>query len=99
MGAGFSVGVSLTELVLYLFSKSSTTFYTAITNKGLQLYFRGKQAGIVGTKRKYRLKNLGFSLERIYALDLTKNKRQQELERIITSRTQELDTNREEQEL
>lgn len=53
--------------------------------KGLQLYFRGKQAGIVG-KKKYRLKILGFSLERIQALGIEPKKRVKELNRIVDKR-------------
>lgn len=53
----------------------------------MKLYFRGNQPGIIAN-RKYRLKSLGYSLERIQALNLSKNLRQQELNRIIASRMQ-----------
>ncbi|WP_339810423.1 hypothetical protein [Zunongwangia profunda] len=53
--------------------------------QGLQLYFRGKQAGIV-RKRKYRLNTLGFSMERIQALSIEPNKRAKELNKIVDNR-------------
>lgn len=70
-----------------MFSRATSQqgFYTALEKQGLQLYFRGKQAGIVG-KRKYRLKTLGFSLERIQALSIEPNKRAKELNRIVDNR-------------
>jgi hypothetical protein len=58
----------------------------------LELYFRGNQPGIIAN-RKYRLKSLGFSLERIQALNLTKNLREQELNKIIASRMQKIKDN------
>lgn len=58
----------------------------------MELYFRGNQPGIIAN-RKYRLKSLGFSLERIQALNLTKNLREQELNKIIASRMQKIKDN------
>lgn len=72
---------------MYHKATSEKDFYTRIKDKGLTLYFRGKQAGVIG-KRKYRLRTLGYSLERIQALNLTHNKRQQELNRIVAHRNQ-----------
>lgn len=66
-------------------AKSEVDFYEKLKEGGLKLYFRGNQPGIIAN-RKYRLKSLGFSLERIQALNLSKNLRQQELNRIIESR-------------
>ncbi|MBN8640682.1 MAG: relaxase/mobilization nuclease domain-containing protein [Flavobacteriales bacterium] len=68
-------------------AKSESDFYERLKANKLELYFRGNQPGIMA-KRKYRLKSLGFSLERIQALNLSKNLRQQELNRIIASRMQ-----------
>lgn len=69
----------------YSKAKSQEAFYTLIKEAGLEVYFRGNRPGIKG-KRKYRLQNLGYSLERLQALDLQKNKREQELQRIVGKR-------------
>ena len=68
-------------------AKSESDFYERLKANKLELYFRGNQPGIIAN-RKYRLKSLGFSLERIQALNLSKNLRQQELNIIIASRMQ-----------
>ena len=68
-------------------AKSEIDFYDKLKDFGLELYFRGNQPGIIAN-RKYRLKSLGFSLERIQTLNLSKNLRQQEHNRIIASRMQ-----------
>lgn len=68
-------------------AKSEIDFYNKLKNCGLELYFRGNQLGII-SKRKYRLKTLGFSIERIQILNLNKKVRQQELNKIIASRMQ-----------
>lgn len=72
----------------YSKAKTSQAFYTLIKEAGLELYFRGICPGIVG-KRKYRLKTLGYSQERIQVLDLHKNRREQELQNIVERRTQQ----------
>jgi len=56
-----------------------------LEKQGLNLYFRGKQAGVIGN-RKYRLSTLGFSLERIQALNVEPNRRVKELNRIVDNR-------------
>lgn len=66
-------------------AKSEIDFYDKLKESGLELYFRGIQSGIIA-KRKYRLKSLGFSLERLQTLNLSKSLREQELNRIIESR-------------
>lgn len=66
-------------------AKSQRDFYGILEKQGLQLYFRGKQAGVVGN-RKYRLRTLGFSLERIATLDIGPNRRSRELVRIVEKR-------------
>lgn len=76
-------------------AKSEVDFYDKLKESGLELYFRGNQPGIMA-KRKYRLKSLGFSLDRIQTLNLTKNLRQQELNRIIASRMQKIKDNEQE---
>ncbi len=76
-------------------AKSEIDFYDKLKDSGLELYFRGNQPGIIA-KRKYRIKSLGFSLERIKALNLSKNLRQQELNRIIASRMQKIKDNQQE---
>ena len=68
-------------------AKSESDFYERLKVNKLELYFRGKEPGIVAN-RKYRLKSLGFSLERIKTLNLSKKLRQQELNKIIASRMQ-----------
>ncbi len=73
-------------------AKSEVDFYDKLKESGLELYFRGNQPGIIAN-RKYRLKSLGFSLERIQALNLTKNLREQELNKIIASRMQKIKDN------
>ena len=73
-------------------AKSENDFYEKLKESGLELYFRGNQPGILA-KRKYRLKSLGFSLERIQTLNLNKNLRQQQLNKIIASRMQRSITN------
>lgn len=73
-------------------AKSEIDFYDKLKDFGLELYFRNKQPGIIA-KRKYRLKSLGFSLERIQTLNLSRNLRQQELNKIIASRMQKNITN------
>lgn len=51
---------------------SPQSFYTTLNKQGITLYERGgKITGIVGEKRKYRLKTLGYSQERIQTLDTT----------------------------
>ena len=84
---------------LFAQSKSTQAFYKAIQEQGLDLYFRCKQPGIKGVKRKYRLSNLGYSLERIQTLDLSKTKRQQELQRIIQLKIEQQQNNENEHEL
>lgn len=69
----------------YARATSEQEFYGKLKQRGLQIYFRGKQAGVVG-KRKYRLKTLGFSLERLAALNREPNRRLKELDRIIDNR-------------
>ena len=50
-------------------AKSSQDFYQRIEKKGLQLYERGGHIiGILDNQKKYRLKTLGFSKERIASL-------------------------------
>ncbi len=66
-------------------AKSQRDFYGILEKQGLQLYFRGKQAGVVGN-RKYRLGTLGFSWERIATLDIGPNRRSRELVRIVEKR-------------
>lgn len=73
-------------------AKSESDFYERLKANMLELYFRNKQPGIIA-KRKYRLKSLGFSLERIQTLNLSRNLRQQELNKIIASRMQKNITN------
>ena len=68
-------------------AKSENDFYEKLIENGLELYFRSNQPGIKA-KRKYRLKSLGFSLERIQTLNLSKNVRQEQLNKIIASRMQ-----------
>lgn len=70
----------------YELAKSEEQFYQLLKDAGLNLYFRGKQPGIQGNKRKYRLSTLGFSLERIQLLSLSQNRRTQELDRIVSRR-------------
>ena len=78
----------------YRESKSEEEFYKKLENKNLKLYFRGKQAGIIAN-RKYRLKTLGYSKERIQLLDLSKNRRLDELERMVSSRLSQKSKNQE----
>lgn len=67
-------------------AKSEEHFYALLQDKGLKLYFRGQQAGIMDGNRKYRLQTLGYSLERIQLLSLDRNKRTQELNRILSKK-------------
>ena len=76
-------------------AKSESDFYERLKANKLELYFRGNQPGIIA-KRKYRLKSLGFSLERIQTLNLTRNLRQHELNKIIASRMQKIKDNEQE---
>lgn len=76
-------------------AKSEIDFYDKLKDSGLKLYFRGNQPGIIAN-RKYRLKSLGFSLERLQTLNLSKNLRQQVLNRIIASRMQKIKDNEQE---
>jgi hypothetical protein len=69
-------------------ARSETDFHNRLRDQGVKLYVRGKQQGIIG-KRKYRLKTLGYSNERLGLLDLGRNQRERELERLVTSRLQE----------
>ncbi|GGI58468.1 hypothetical protein [Winogradskyella haliclonae] len=66
------------------FSKASSKvqFYKLLQQQGLQLYFRGKAPGIIGTKRRYKLKTLGYSLQRIALLELSHKEKQQQLSRL-----------------
>lgn len=80
---------------MYAKARSEEQFYTLLKEEGLELYFRGAQPGIKGKKRKYRLKSLGFSLERIQLLSLTKNRRAQELERMVSKRLSDKEQNNE----
>ena len=66
----------------YTKAKSKQHFMTLLGNKGLQLYTHGKHIGIIG-KRKYRLQTLGFSHERIAMLDLEKEQKQPQLNRLL----------------
>lgn len=51
-------------------AKSSEGFYKGISKQGLQLYSRGGTiVGITDERKKYRLKTLGFSKERIACLE------------------------------
>ena len=79
----------------YRQSKSVETFYQTLHQRGLKLYFRGTQPGIIGKKRKYRLKTLGYSLERIQLLSLTKDSRDRELERMVAKRLSQKQQNQE----
>ena len=79
---------------VYRQSKNEQAFFENIRKQGIQLYFRGKQAGVI-SKRKYRLKTLGYSNERIQLLNLSKRKREQELERMISSRLSGREQNQE----
>ncbi len=80
---------------VYTTAKSENHFYTLLKNEGVNIYFRGKQPGIQGKNRKYRLNTLGFSLERLQLLSLNKNTRTQELERIISKRLSDREQNNE----
>ena len=64
---------------------SQQDFYAALEKQGFKIYFRGKQAGVIG-KRKYRLSSLGFSIERLQALDMEPKTRAKELNRIVDHR-------------
>ncbi|WP_139170920.1 hypothetical protein [Lutibacter oricola] len=51
-------------------AKSSQDFYQRIEKKGLQPYLRdGQVVGIINNQKKYRLKTLGFSNQRIANLE------------------------------
>lgn len=79
----------------YAAAKSENHFYTLLKNEGVNIYFRGKQPGIEGKNRKYRFSSLGFSLERLQLLSLSKNTRTLELERIISKRLSDREQNNE----
>lgn len=88
------------QLKLYLAkvygnAKSEEHFYALLQDKGLKLYFRGQQAGIMDGNRKYRLQTLGYSLERIQLLSLDRNKRTQELNRILSKKITDREQNNE----
>ncbi len=71
----------------YAKATSVAQFYELLQKEeGLELYFRGEKPGIQGEKRRYRLKTLGYSLERIKILSLQRNIRTQELNRIVSQR-------------
>ncbi|MFC5044108.1 hypothetical protein ACFSTE_09355 [Aquimarina hainanensis] len=73
------------EMVLSeLYSKANSVeqFYTMIKDRGLKLYFRGKEPGIIGNNRKYRLKTLGYSKGRIALLTLEKSQQKKQLRRL-----------------
>lgn len=78
-----------------IYSKANSTeqFYTMIEDRKLNLYFRGKEPGIKGNKRKYRLKTLGFSRERIALLSLEKLQQKKQLRRLaeLGNRQQDID--------
>lgn len=66
----------------YSKAKSQKQFYALLKAEGLQLYYRAKTPGIIGEKRNYRLKTLGYSLERIALLELENTQKQKQLTRL-----------------
>jgi hypothetical protein len=76
-------------------AKSEEHFYALLQNEGLKLYFRGQHTGIMDGSRKYRLQTLGYSLERIQLLSLDRNKRTEELNRILSKKLSDREQNNE----
>ena len=72
---------------VYSKAKSKQHFFKLLQKEGVALYFRGNSPGIIG-RRKYRLKMLGYSQDRIAALDLEQIQKQQTVEPSITVKTQ-----------
>jgi len=66
----------------YSKASSQKKFYNLLKEKGLTLYFRARAPGIIGEKRRYKLKTLGYSLERISLLELENTQKQQQLTRL-----------------
>lgn len=57
-------------------AKTSKKFFKKLESEGLQLYERGGSiTGIQGEKRRYRLKTLGYTKERIQELENSKENR------------------------
>lgn len=67
--------ISLKVLELFSRSNSEKDFYKKLEQEGLRPYERGgKIVGVYGQKRKFRLKTLGFSHERIQGLEKKKDR-------------------------
>jgi len=83
--------------VSYSKATSQKHFYSLLKKEELTLYFRNKEPGIKGIKRKYKLKTLGYSLERISLLELEKAKKQKQLSRLaqLKQKQQDLDLEQE----
>lgn len=77
-------------------ASSIKQFYGFLEKEGLTLYVHGKNIGIKA-KRKYRLQTLGFSKERISLLELTKQKRQKQLSRLVQLKQREKDNDLEQE--
>ncbi len=75
-------------------AKSEQQFYALLKEEGLTLYFRAKAPGVIGEKRRYKLKTLGYSLERIALLELENTQKQRQLTRLA-----QLDQKQQEQDL
>ena len=69
---------------------SSQNFIDLLKSKGHQLYKRGDQIGIQAN-RKYRLKTLGYSQEKLQLLDqnIERNKRLSQVKRLRNNRSKD----------
>lgn len=80
---------------LYAEAKSEKSFYLKLEKAGLRPYQRGgKIVGVMGTKRKYRLKTLGYSAERIAKEKRKQHSRLQSLERLKATKNKDLELGR-----
>ena len=76
---------------IYNTSTSQKGFLKTLSSKGMEVYTRnGRIAGLKGDKRKYRLKTLGFSKERLAELD-TMNTRMKEIKKLNKNNSKDLE--------
>jgi hypothetical protein len=76
-------------------SPNSIKFFKSLEKEGLQLYERGGSiAGIQGEKRRYRLKTLGYSKERIQEIENSKDNRLDSLKSLRSEKENHIDPER-----